>query len=127
MTVTTDAAVTIHALEEARYQAVVDKDWDTFAALCHPELSYSHSSGITDTLAEYLAKGRSGFYVYHRIEHPIDSIRIVDDIALVHGEMNAEITAGGRDKTLRNKCLAIWKYAEGHWRLLAYQPTPVSS
>lgn len=125
MTTVSDVTTTIRELEDARYRAVVDKDWDTFASLCHPELLYSHSSGVTDTLQEYLDKVREGFYVYHDIDHPIDVIRIVEDIALVIGEMNAHITAGGADKTLRNKCLAVWKNTDGKWLLLAYQPTPV--
>lgn len=120
-----DVAATIRTLEDRRYQAAVDKDWDTFASLCHPALAYAHSSAVTDTLEEYLAKVRDGFYVYHDIDHPIDEIRIIDDIALVLGEMNAHITAGGAEKTLRNKCLAVWKNTDNGWLLLAYQPTPI--
>ena len=121
---TTDT-LTIRELEDARYDAVVGQDFDTFTRLCHPDLAYSHSSGDTDTLETYLDKVRSGFYVYHKIEHPIDFVRIVGDVALVVGEMNAHITAGGRPKRLRNRCLAVWKYSGSGWRLLAYQPTPL--
>jgi len=125
MTTTKDVATTIRELEDIRYQAILAKDWDRFAELCHPALAYTHSNGVTDTLDSYLEKVRSGFYVYHDVDHPIDFIRIVDDVALVVGEMNAHTTAGGTDKTLRNRCLAVWKNTTEGWRLLAYQPTPV--
>jgi len=116
---------TIRELEDRRYRAALDKDWDTFASLCHPALAYAHSSAVTDTLEEYLAKVRNDYYVYHDIEHPIDEIRVVGDVALVLGEMNAHITAAGAQKTLRNKCLAVWTNTTGSWLLLAYQPTPI--
>ncbi|MFC9764483.1 nuclear transport factor 2 family protein [Rhodococcus jostii] len=117
--------LTIRELEDVRYNAVVSQDYDTFEALCHPDLAYSHSSGDTDTLETYLAKVRSGFYVYHEVEHPIDFVRIIGDVALVVGEMNARITADGTPKRLRNRCLAVWKYSSSGWQLLAYQPTPL--
>ncbi|MBC2637774.1 MULTISPECIES: nuclear transport factor 2 family protein [unclassified Rhodococcus (in: high G+C Gram-positive bacteria)] len=125
MTAPHDATTTIRDLENDRYRAIVDRDLTRFAELSHPDLAYSHSSGETDTLEDYLDKVRSGFYVYHEIDHPIDFIRIVDDVALVVGEMNADITAGGRDKKLRNRCLAVWKNTDDGWRFLAYQPTPI--
>nr|WP_271213475.1 nuclear transport factor 2 family protein [Rhodococcus wratislaviensis]GLK40582.1 hypothetical protein GCM10017611_74570 [Rhodococcus wratislaviensis] len=126
MTATHDATTTIRDLENARYRAIVDQDLARFAELSHPDLAYSHSSGDTDSLDSYLDKVRSGYYVYHDIDHPIEFIRIVDDVALVVGEMNASITAGGREKKLRNRCLAVWKYTDDvGWRFLAYQPTPV--
>ncbi|OZF01391.1 nuclear transport factor 2 family protein [Rhodococcoides fascians] len=116
----------IRELEDSRYNAILEKDYDTFAELCHPDLAYTHSNGVTDTLESYLEKVRGGFYLYHRIDHPIDFVRIVGDTtALVIGEMNADITAGGADKTLRNRCLAVWKLTKTGWKLLAYQPTPL--
>ena len=120
-------ALTIRELEDVRYDAVVSQDYSAFESLCHPDLAYSHSSGDTDTLESYLEKIRSGFYVYHEIEHPIDFVRVIGDVALVVGEMNARITAGGRPKRLRNRCLAVWKYSNSGWQLLAYQPTPLSA
>ncbi|KUO07292.1 nuclear transport factor 2 family protein [Streptomyces sp. DSM 15324] len=126
MTTIHDVVTEIRKLEDIRYQALVDSDWDRFARLCHPELAYTHATGDTDTLDSYLEKVRAGFFVYHRIDHPLDFIRVVDDVALVVGGMNAHVTAGGKDRTLRNKSLAVWKHTTDGWRLLAYQPTPVA-
>jgi len=114
----------IRALEDQRYDAVLAGDFQAFAKLMHPDLSYAHSTGSVDTLASYLEKCDAGFYVYHHIEHPIDSITVVGDTVLVRGEMNGEITAGGVQKQLRNKALAVWVNGPQGWKLLAYQPTP---
>ncbi len=114
---------TIRALEDARYDAVVRGDIAAFVELAHPDLTYTHSTGTVDTLDSYREKLESGFYDYHRIDHPIDRIVIVGDTALVVGEMHADITAGGTRKTLANRALAVWVQVDGAWRLLAYQPT----
>jgi ketosteroid isomerase-like protein len=48
----------------------------------------------------------------------------VGDTALVLGEMNADLTAGGVRKQLRNNALAVWVRDGGTWKLIGYQPTP---
>ena len=111
-------------LERLRYDAVVAGDFDAFAAVCHPDLIYTHSNGVTDTLAAYLEKCRSGYYVYHAVDYPVTKIVIVGDLALVLGEMNAELTSGGTRKQLRNSSLAVWVRVAEDWKLIAYQPTP---
>jgi len=115
----------IRELEDRRYDAMVAGDFDGFAKLAHPELAYTHSTGDTDTLESYLEKCRSGFYTYHRIDHPVDRITVVGDTAVVVGEMHAELTAGGVQKRLANRCLAVWVRSGGDWKLLGYQPTVI--
>lgn len=122
-----DAAATraeILELETRRYRAVVAGDFDLFRSLCHPQLVYTHSNGSRDTVDSYVEKCASGFYVYHRIDHPTTEILLVGDTAVVVGEMNAAITAGGKDKELLNNSIAVWVKEGGSWLLLAYQPTP---
>lgn len=124
MSGTGDDERAVRELEDRRYDAVVAGDFDGFAALCHPDLVYTHSSGVTDTLASYLEKCRNGYYVYHAVDHPVTKIVVVGDTALVLGEMNADLTAGGTRKRLRNKALAVWVRDDGRWLLLGYQPAP---
>ncbi|MEB8340179.1 nuclear transport factor 2 family protein [Streptomyces endophyticus] len=114
---------TIRSLEDARYEAVIAGDLEAFTALAHPELAYTHSNAVVDTRDSYLDKLRAGFYVYHRIEHPVDRIVVTGDTAVVVGEMHADLTAGGVRKTLANRSLAVWVRESDRWLLLAYQPT----
>ena len=115
----------IRSLEKQRFQAVVDGDFNQFAALAHPELAYVHSSGTVDTVESYLKKCHSGYYVYKSIDHPIDEIRVYGESVLVIGDMNAEMIINGEARSLRNKSLAVWVKLEGHWKLVAYQATPI--
>jgi hypothetical protein len=111
-------------LEDRRYTSVLQQDYGTLEALCHPELVYGHSAGNRDSLETYLAKLRGGSLRYHRIEHPVESILVLGDSALVLGSMNAELTVSGVTKTLNNTCLAVWTRITGSWKFIAYQPTP---
>lgn len=118
------AEAEIRELEDRRYSAVVDEDFDTLESLCHSGLVYTHSRGDRDSRASYLAKLRQGYYKYQRIDHPIDEVLLVGDTAVVVGEMNAELWVDGIAKKLTNAAIAIWTKDSGSWKFLAYQPTP---
>ena len=115
--------IILRELEDARFDALVAGDFDAFASHCHPDLLYTHSNAVVDTLDSYLAKCKDGFYDYHHIDHPIDKITVLGDAALVFGEMKADLTTGGTRKQLDNESLAVWVRDRDTWKLLAYQPT----
>jgi Domain of unknown function (DUF4440) len=120
---TPDDAADVLAAEDARYRAMLDADLDTLDRLCADEVSYAHSSGVRDTKQEYFAKVRSGYYVYHRIDHPVERVEVLGDTAIVVGRMTADLSVDGTPKTIDNLSLAVWTRTAGGWRLLAYAPT----
>ncbi|MFC8450656.1 nuclear transport factor 2 family protein [Kitasatospora sp. NPDC057223] len=122
MTVTD--AEEIRTLENRRFEALVAGDLGGFTELAHPDLTFTHSSGTLDTLESYLAKCASGFFVYHWIEHPIDTITVIGDTAVVIGGMRADLAVNGVHRLLDNRSLAVWTRVDGRWRFLAYQATP---
>jgi hypothetical protein len=120
---TDDDVAAVLAAEDRRYQAMLDADLDTLDELCADELSYTHSSGVRDTKAEYFGKIRSGYYVYHRIDHPVERVEVAGDTAIVAGRMTADLDSNGVRKTIDNLALSVWTRSAGQWRLLAYAPT----
>ena len=124
---TTDDVPAVLAAEDRRYRAMLDGDLETLDALCADELSYTHSNGVRDTKAEYFAKLREGYYVYHRIDHPVERVEVAGDAAVVVGRMTADLTSGGVRKTIDCLAVAVWTRSGSGWRLLAYAPTPLPS
>jgi ketosteroid isomerase-like protein len=120
---TDDDVRAVLTAEDRRYRAMQDADLAVLDQLCDDALSYAHSSGVRDTKAEYFAKVRSGYYVYHRIDHPVERVEVRGDTAIVVGRMTADIDVQGVPKTIDNLALAVWTRASGAWRLLAYAPT----
>ena len=118
-----DDAAAVLAAEDRRYRAMVETDLATLDRLLDDRASYAHSSGVRDTKAEYLAKVRSGYYDYLRIDHPVERVEVVGDTAIVVGRMTCDLTVQGTAKTIDNLALAVWTRAAGDWRLLAYAPT----
>lgn len=114
----------VRTAEDRRYRALVEGDLGTLEELFAAELSYTHSSGVVDTRDSYLAKLRSGYYVYETVEHPVDRVEVVGDCAIVVGRMVAGLRVQGTPKRLNNLALAVWTRARGAWRLLAFAPTP---
>jgi hypothetical protein len=41
------------------------------------------------------------------------------------GKMNAEVSVGDQTRSLSNGRLTVYRRANGEWKLLAYQPTPL--
>ena len=121
----TDDEKAVLAAEDRRYQAMLDGDLESLDALCADELSYTHSNGVRDTKAEYFGKLREGYYVYHRIDHPVERLEIAGDAAVVVGRMTADLRSGGAEKTIDCLAIAVWTRSAGTWRLLAYAPTPL--
>jgi hypothetical protein len=122
---TEDDVRAVLAAEDRRYDALLGPDLPTLERLFHERLSYAHSSGVRDTKAEYLAKIENGYYVYSRIDHPVERVDVVGDSAVVVGRMTADLTVDGTAKTIDNLALAVWTRAEGEWQLIAYASTPL--
>ena len=123
MTTDDDAVQEVLAAEDLRYRAMIEADLDALDRLCADEVSYAHSSGVRDTKDEYFGKVRSGYYVYRRIDHPVERVEVVGDTAIVVGRMTADLLVDGVAKTIDNLALAVWARQDGAWRLLAYAPT----
>jgi Domain of unknown function (DUF4440) len=111
--------------EDRRYDALLGPDLPTLERLFHDRLSYAHSSGVRDTKADYLAKIRSGYYAYARIDHPVERVDVLGDSAVVVGRMTADLSVDGTPKTIDNLALAVWTRADGEWQLVAYASTPL--
>src|SRR5271166_5230927 len=91
-----DAAINeIKALEDRRYQAMLDGDTAILDALCSGDLIYTHSTGDHDDKQSYLHKVGSRHFTYLEITHPADRILVVDGAALVTGRMTAKVLVSG--------------------------------
>ncbi len=115
----------VMAAESARYAAMIEGDVAALEQLLDEDLVYSHSDGSRDSRETYLKKVTDGHFVYHRADAPVERLLIIGDCAVLAGQMNAEVSVGGEKRSLSNGCLAVYRRADGKWRLLAYQPTPL--
>ncbi len=112
------------AAEADRYRAMTAGDVDALRAACDPKLRYVTSLGVVETLDSWLDKIETETFQYERIEHPVDAIQIYEDVAVVHGRMNAYVELHGENLMIANITISILVQDEDqHWRLRVFQAT----
>lgn len=123
--VRTDAD-TIRALEKRRFHAMRDSDIAVLDELCADEMYYLHSNAARDTKTALLAKLRNQELNCADAEHhPEDHVVVIGDTAIAAGKVTGTVRVNGNAVSLCNRALAVWARQSGHWRLLAYQSTPI--
>ncbi|MCR8930440.1 MULTISPECIES: nuclear transport factor 2 family protein [Pseudomonas] len=125
MTHNDQSDLVIRTCEAQRSAAMLGGHLDIFSHLFHPDLTYIHSSGAVDTLKSYLEKCRAREFIYHTLDHRIDKVTRVGDLAIALGEMTTTVTSAGVRKHLHNRTLTAWQKTDEQWQLLVYQATPL--
>ena len=98
----------IKKLEDRRFQAMIEGDFDTLAKLLGDSLVYTHSTGHSDTHAEYIAKCRKGVFKYQKIERPTENIQVHGNAAVVTGHTKMEVMVDGKPKLLNSRYTNVW-------------------
>lgn len=120
-------------------QAIADVVEKLRAAMNHPgdgaalkplvmdELSYGHSNGKVQDKAEFIGALVSGESDFVSIVLSDQSIKIVQDTAVVRHTLVAVTNDSGKPGNVSLKILMVWKKHDGHWRLLARQAVRFSA
>jgi hypothetical protein len=116
----------IAEMERRRYEAMRLADIAVLREVLDDLLVYAHSNSATDDKESYLAKVQVGYFRYESISIEEQSTLVLSDVALLRGRMRARGLLNGSPLTLDNRFLGVVRCLEGQWRLLSYQPTPVS-
>jgi hypothetical protein len=114
----------IKKLEDRRFQAMIDSDFDTLEGLLDDGLVYTHSTGQSDTYAEYIAKCKKGVF-NRKIERPTENIQVYCDAPVVTGHTKMEVMVDGKPKLLSSRYTNVWVKGAKGWQMVAWQSTPV--
>lgn len=106
-----------------RRQAMISGDVAVLDSLLAEDLVWTHSSGKVDGKRSFLAKIESRAVDYQSLEVTEDAVGKHGDIMIHHGVLDGRVAVDGKEKTLRNRFLSVWKYAGGTFQLLAWQST----
>jgi hypothetical protein len=116
---------TLHALEEERCRALLERDIPALQQLCSDQLRYTHTSTRREDKSTYVEAVASGFYQYLSFSCGPRTVTVIGGTALVHFHLITSAIVNGVPKTLDNEVLAVWILEDDRWRFAAYQPTPV--
>ena len=117
--------VEIKKLEDRRFQAMIDGDFGTLDKLLGDDLIYTHSTGQSDTRAEYIALCKKGVFKYLKIERPVENIQVYDDTVVVTGRARMEVTVDGNPKVLNSRYTNVWIKGVKGWQMVVWQSTAI--
>jgi ketosteroid isomerase-like protein len=106
---------------EAWRQATESKDVEALGKLLHPDLTYSHSDGKTQTRADVLAGLPASGKREIVIQDP--SVRVYGDTAIVRANVDFINPALSPPAVSRLSVLHVFLRDAGGWRLVARQST----
>ena len=115
----------IQALEDRRYQAMIEGDLAALDVLLGDGLVYTHSSSVVDGKASYLEALRAKKFVYRKVERPVENIQVHGDTAVVTGEVRLDVLLEGNPRALRSRFLNVWTKGPKGWQMVAWQSTPI--
>ncbi|MFT7218812.1 MAG: ketosteroid isomerase-like protein [Candidatus Azotimanducaceae bacterium] len=107
-----------------RRGAMVNGDTETLGAYLAEDLSWTHSSGKTDSKTSFLDIMASGTTVYHSLDVRDSNIRSFGELFILEGVVFGDVTKDGQDKKLVNRFLTVWRWSVDHgFQLHAWQST----
>lgn len=103
-------------------EAMIAKDEKKLSELTSDDLVYGHSGGKVQNKAEFIAEIRSGQPIeYVDIELIDQTIKEVNNTAIVRHIFTAKTSSNGKAGNLRIGNVLIWQSDKGTWKLLARQ------
>ncbi|MDV7495236.1 nuclear transport factor 2 family protein [Acinetobacter baumannii] len=117
----------VREMEKQRFNSLINKQYDHFAAMCDQNLRYVHTSGTVDDLSAFMNKLQAGYYDYQHIDYDIINVVDMQDCVIVTANFHAKLLVGKQPRTLQNRALSIWKKQQDQLKLMMYQATPFSA
>ena len=115
----------IQALDREWAQACVQADLAKLEQILSDDLTYTHSSGQTQTKAEFIATVREGKTRYRSLEFLQSNVRLYGNSAVSNSEVRVNLTIDGKDVSVHPRFLHVWVKQNGHWQLAAHQGTKI--
>jgi hypothetical protein len=109
----------LRELEDQRYAAMLAGDAATLEALFDDALTYTHSSGVVDTKASYIAGVRDQLWAYKEITRENERVVVRGNCGLVFCRLKIDLTVRGVPRKVDSNALAVWVEAGGALRLAA--------
>ena len=106
---------------EAFRKAQIAADAKALDALCADELSYSHSSGVVQDKAAFIAGATDGKSKFTSLEYQDVKIRVVGPVAVVrfHWLGEQESVPDGKKSSTNLHILMNWLKQGSDWKLLS--------
>jgi hypothetical protein len=111
----------VAASVETLRKAMVDANESVLKDLASDDLSYGHSSGTIEDKAAFVKSIVSGSNDFKTLDFSEQTIKILDNTALVRNKFTAEMLNKGVTSNTVIYVLQVWQKQSGKWKLIARQ------
>lgn len=111
------------ALDDERYAAMRTRDIDRLDALLADGLTYTHSTGVVETKAQYLDALRSGRVKYLRVDRRLDHFAAWGPCAVLQGRLDVEAEVDAQPYRTRALFTSTWVLQADRWAMAAWAST----
>ncbi len=107
--------------QSARFKAMVDEDLASLERFLADDMTYAHTTGITESKTEFLSTIASGKIDYLALAPLEVDVRIYGDVAVLTGLARLRGAVGDREVGFTLRFLEVARLAGDAWQLIAWQ------
>jgi ketosteroid isomerase-like protein len=116
------SADAVKAAEKSWATATVAGDEATLKQVLADDLTYTHSTGDTDSKAVYISNLKTGARKYHKVNHDGMEVRMYGNTAVLTATAQVETSMkGGAVTPAHLRFIHVWILQNGRWQLVAHQ------
>ena len=108
-------------LDQKRFAAMVNRDFDFLRKVLADDLTYTHSNGKFETKAEFLTEIIDGTLRYQKMEPGDQLVRIYGKMAVITGRCEVSVKQDERVVESKLRYTDVWRKRRGKWQLVAWQ------
>jgi ketosteroid isomerase-like protein len=122
------ASEELRRTEHIRVEALISGDVVRLGKLLGDDLTYTHSTGIKESKAEFLHRIQSGELKYDSMQHEnVVSVHLYGDTGVLTGTSRVRVSARGQTLNLHIRFTEVWvKRDRDSWQLVAWQATRIA-
>ena len=107
--------------QEARFSAMIKADIGGLRKLLSDDLTYSHTTGWTETKSGFLNTIETKKIDYLSMDSRNLAVRIYDNTAVITGLADVKVKVGGEQKEFTIRFLEVCRKHDNSWKLVAWQ------
>jgi len=123
-----DSAKDVEAAERAWAKGVTTNDLALLGKVMGDDLTYTHSTGATDTKASYIDKLKTGKAHYFKVEYDQLKVEVLTaDTAITIDRAQFVTLKDGKQDPAHLSFLHVWVKRQGQWQLVAHQSAKLTN
>ena len=109
--------------EKARFAAMHAADTATLDKLLGAELSYTHTSGVVQTKAQFINDVKTGTIKYLTMDSTDLKPHLYGNTGVIVGGASVHIILNGKDQSFKIRYTDVHVFRNGAWQLVAWEST----